>query len=64
MNAVPQPEASASRRPDAARMKDENRTKDEKRRREWALERGLRETFPASDPVAILQPSVATGREP
>jgi hypothetical protein len=36
--------------------------KDEKRRREWALERGLQETFPASDPVAILQPSVATGR--
>ena len=56
MNAVPQPEASASRRSDDARMKDE------KRRREWALERGLQETFPASDPVAILQPSVATGR--
>ena len=57
MNAVPRPKASASRRPDDARMKDEKR-----RRREWALERGLQETFPASDPVAILQPSVATGR--
>jgi hypothetical protein len=62
MNALPQPEAAVSRRPDDARMKDENRMKDEKRRREWALERGLQETFPASDPVAILQPSVATGR--
>jgi len=31
---------------------------DEKRReRERALERGLEETFPASDPVAVLQPS-------
>jgi hypothetical protein len=56
MNALPQPEASVSRRSDDARIKDE------KRRREWALERGLQETFPASDPVAILQPSVATGR--
>ena len=63
MNALPQPEASASRRPGDARMKDENRMKDEKRRRrEWALECGLQETFPASDPIAILQPSVATGR--
>lgn len=63
MNALPQPEAAAARPPDDARMKDANRMKDEKRRRrEWALEHGLEETFPASDPVAILQPSVATGR--
>jgi hypothetical protein len=39
------------------------RRSDEKRRgQEWALERGLEETFPASDPVAILQPSIAAGR--
>ena len=34
------------------------RREDEKRQeRERALERGLEETFPASDPVAVLQPS-------
>jgi hypothetical protein len=26
---------------------------------EWALEVGLRDTFPASDPVAIIQPVAA-----
>src|SRR6266516_3306863 len=57
MNAVRQPEAPASRRPGDAPIEDAKR-----RGREWALERGLEETFPASDPVAILQPSVATGR--
>lgn len=56
MHAVPQAEASASRRSDDARIDNEKR-----RGREWALERGLEETFPASDPVAVLQPSVATG---
>jgi hypothetical protein len=36
------------------------RLENEKRRaRERALERGLEETFPASDPVAVLQPSPA-----
>ena len=57
MNAVRQPEAPASRRPGDAPIEDAKR-----QGREWALERGLEETFPASDPVAILQPSVATGR--
>jgi hypothetical protein len=57
MNAVRQPEATAPRRSGDAWIEDAKR-----RRREWALERGLEETFPASDPVAILQPSVATGR--
>jgi|GEM_PF-4682743 len=56
MHAVPQAAASASRRFDDARIDNEKR-----RGREWALERGLEETFPASDPVAVLQPSVATG---
>jgi hypothetical protein len=55
MNAVEQFKASA-RRSEDRRMADEKR-----RAREWALERGLEETFPASDPVAILQPSIATG---
>ena len=43
-----------------------DKLEDEKRReRERALERGLEETFPASDPVAVLQPSPpATNGEP
>jgi len=53
MNARSRPEASP-----ACRSGDE-RIEDERRRREWALERGLEETFPASDPVAIVQPSIA-----
>jgi hypothetical protein len=57
MNAGPQPEASGSPRSSRRRIDEEQR-----RRRERALECGLEETFPASDPVAILQPSVATGR--
>jgi nicotinate phosphoribosyltransferase len=31
--------------------------KKEKRRLEGALEEGLRETFPASDPVAVTEPA-------
>jgi nicotinate phosphoribosyltransferase len=31
--------------------------KKEKRRLEAALEEGLRETFPASDPVAVTEPA-------
>src|SRR6266568_3538366 len=57
MHAVARAEASASRRSDGARVENEKG-----RGREWALERGLEETFPASDPVAVLQPSVVTGR--
>ena len=41
-------------RPD--RKADEKR-QDEKRRLEEALEEGLRETFPASDAVAVTQPA-------
>jgi hypothetical protein len=56
MRAVSQSEIFASRR-------SRERIEDEKRRgREWALERGLEETFPASDPVAVLQPSLVCGR--
>jgi len=53
---VPQFKSPASRRSKVERIDDENR-----RARERALERGLEETFPASDPVAIIQPSAVTG---
>ena len=55
MNAVQQFKTSA-------RRSEDRRIAAEKRQsREWALERGLEETFPASDPVAILQPFIAAG---
>ncbi len=39
---------------------EENRHKDEEQRRlERALEEGLEETFPASDPVNVTQPRKA-----
>jgi hypothetical protein len=45
-----------------SRPKDVNDIKvQEKRRLEEALEEGLRETFPASDPVAVTQPSPTKG---
>ena len=34
----------------------EHRTADEKRRLERALDRGLEDSFPASDPVNVTQP--------
>jgi len=57
MIAGPQPKVPAASRSRSKHSDDERR-----RARECALERGLEETFPASDPVAILQPSVAAGR--
>jgi hypothetical protein len=55
MHAVRQSNTSGSPR-------SRERLENEKRRaRERALERGLEETFPASDPVAVLQPSPAAG---
>lgn len=37
---------------------------DERRRRlEKALEEGLEETFPASDPVAVTEPAVTTAAD-
>jgi hypothetical protein len=36
--------------------KSERETAEEKRRLERALERGLEDTFPASDPVNVTQP--------
>jgi hypothetical protein len=36
----------------------------EKRRLEQALEEGLRETFPASDPVSVTQPAPSKADHP
>jgi hypothetical protein len=38
------------------RQKSERETPEEKRRLDEALERGLEDTFPASDPVNVTQP--------
>jgi len=35
--------------------------RDEKRRLDDALEQGLKETFPASDPVSVTQPAPSKG---
>jgi hypothetical protein len=48
--------SSASRAKDAAEA--------EKRRLEEALEEGLEETFPASDPVNVTQPAPTKGDLP
>jgi hypothetical protein len=40
--------------------KTERETPDEKRRLDEALERGLEDTFPASDPVNVTQPPPST----
>ena len=36
----------------------------EKRRLDEALEEGLEETFPGSDPVSVVQPSPSKGDQP
>jgi hypothetical protein len=36
----------------------------EKRRQEEALEEGLEETFPGSDPVSVIQPAPSKGDHP
>ena len=41
----------------APRSKPEKADDGEKRRLDQALEEGLEETFPASDPVSVTQPS-------
>ena len=38
--------------------------REEKRRLDDALEEGLEETFPASDPVSITQPAPSKGDRP
>ena len=45
--------------------KDPKDPKDaEKRRLEDALEEGLEETFPGSDPVSVIQPAPSKGDHP
>jgi len=44
---------SQDKRPDAA----DEKTKSEKKKLDDALERGLEESFPASDPVNVTQPA-------
>jgi nicotinate phosphoribosyltransferase len=34
-----------------------DKERDRRQRLEWALEEGLEETFPASDPVAVTEPA-------
>ena len=41
--------------------KPEDQVKDEKRRLDDALEEGLEETFPGSDPVSVTQPAPSDG---
>jgi hypothetical protein len=43
------------------RRKDENPDSEEKRRLDDALEEGLEETFPGSDPVNVTQPPPSRG---
>ena len=42
-----------------AKTSEQRRADEDARRRrlEWALEEGLEETFPASDPVSVTQPA-------
>jgi hypothetical protein len=44
-----------------AKSKPENTADDEKRRLDEALEEGLEETFPGSDPVNVTQPAPTPG---
>jgi hypothetical protein len=43
--------------PDAARSDDSAAEREEKRKLDDALEEGLEETFPGSDPVNLTQPA-------
>jgi hypothetical protein len=43
------------------RAKPEKAPNDEKRRLDEALEEGLEETFPGSDPVSVTQPAPTKG---
>ena len=44
--------------------KGEKPDSDEKRRLDDALEEGLEETFPGSDPVSVTQPAPSQGDQP
>jgi hypothetical protein len=45
----------------STQRKPENADKAEKRRLDDALEEGLEETFPGSDPVSVTQPAPSQG---
>jgi hypothetical protein len=44
-----------------ARAETNSADREEKRRLDEALEQGLKETFPASDPVNVTQPAPSKG---
>jgi hypothetical protein len=48
------PRIASNPSPDARNL---SRDREEKRRLDDALEEGLKETFPASDPVNVIQPA-------
>jgi hypothetical protein len=50
---IPNPSVSNN---EAAEERRKARESERRERAEWDLERGLEETFPASDPVSIVQP--------
>jgi len=52
--------------PDSAEHKRRRRERDERRKRslDERLERGLEETFPGSDPVAVIQPPASPYDKP
>jgi hypothetical protein len=54
------PRASKAKRPKVDAAKKESR----RERLEWALEEGLRETFPASDAVSVTEPAPPGSDEP
>jgi hypothetical protein len=53
---APRPDRNESSKADEKRLDEERQ--DKKRQLEEALEEGLRETFPASDPVSVTQPAL------
>ena len=52
------PRIASNSSPDARNL---SRDREEKRRLDDALEEGLKETFPASDPVNVVQPAPSKG---
>ena len=52
------PRIASNPSPDASNL---SRDREEKRRLDDALEEGLEETFPASDPVNVTQPAPSKG---
>lgn len=52
------PRIASKSSPDARNL---SRDREEKRRLDDALEEGLEETFPASDPVNVTQPAPSKG---